>query len=133
MEVSNTNGSIRLSDVSGKHELDTTNGRIEVTRCQGSVDASTTNGSIRAELTRVTKGQSLQFETTNGRIEVAVPSDFAGTVDAGTVNGSIRTDLPVTTTRVGKNSLRGTINGGGSSLRMRTTNGSIEINAVGGS
>jgi DUF4097 and DUF4098 domain-containing protein YvlB len=131
VDVRNTNGSIRVSDVSGKHELDTTNGRIEVTRCSGSLDASTTNGSIRAELTRVAKGQPMRFETTNGRIEIAVPPDLAVDVDAGTTNGSITTDLPVATTRLGRNSLRGAINGGGTTLRMRTTNGGIAIRTIG--
>jgi DUF4097 and DUF4098 domain-containing protein YvlB len=131
LDVSNVNGSILLSDVTGSHELETTNGKIEVTRCAGSLDASTTNGGIYAELTRVTKGQPLRFETTNGRIEVSVPSSLAVDLDAGTTNGSIRSDLPVTTTRTSPNSLRGAINGGGTSLRMRTTNGSIAIRTAG--
>lgn len=131
VDVSNTNGSIRLSDVTGKHDLDTTNGRIEVTRCAGSLDASTTNGSISAELQRVTRGEPLRLSTTNGRIELAVPADLAVDVDAGTTNGAIRTDLPVATTSVGNNSLRGTINGGGTPLRMRTTNGAISIRTLG--
>lgn len=127
VDVTNTNGSIRLAEVTGKLELDTTNGKIEVTRCAGSIDASTTNGSINAELVKIAKGQPLRFETTNGRISVAVPTDFAGDIDAGTTNGSIDTEFPVTTTKVGSNSLRGSVNGGGTSLRLRTTNGSINI------
>lgn len=130
LEISNTNGSIRLSGVNGVHELETTNGKIELTRCGGAVDASTTNGSINAELLNVAKGQPLSFHTTNGRIEIAVPPTLAVDVDAGTTNGSIKTDIPVATTRVGRNSLRGSINGGGTSLRMRTTNGGIEIRTV---
>ena len=127
LNVSNTNGGILLSHVTGAHELDTTNGKIEVSRCAGSLDASTTNGSIHAELLRVTKGQPLRFETTNGRIEVAVPANAAADIDAATTNGSISSDLPVTTTRTSSNSLRGTINGGGTSMRLRTTNGGITI------
>ena len=131
VDVTNTNGSIRVTDVAGQHELDTTNGKIEVTRCSGSLDASTTNGAIHADLTRVAKGQPLRFETTNGRIEVTVPADLAVDVDAGTTNGSISTDLPVATTRLSRNSLRGSINGGGTPLRMRTTNGGIAIRTSG--
>ncbi len=131
VDVSNTNGAIHLSDVTGTHELDTTNGKIEVSRCAGSLDASTTNGSIHAELTRVNKGQPLRFETTNGRIDVELPSNLAVDVDASTTNGNIATDLPVSATRVSSNSLRGTINGGGTSLRMRTTNGGIAIRTAG--
>lgn len=131
VEVTNTNGGIRLTGVAGKHALDTTNGRIEVMACAGSLDASTTNGNINAELTKVAKGQPLRFETTNGRIEVAVPADLAMDVDANTTNGSISTDLPINTTRFSRNSMRGTINGGGTSLRMRTTNGRIAIKTIG--
>jgi DUF4097 and DUF4098 domain-containing protein YvlB len=128
--VNNTNGSIRVSDVTGNHELDTTNGKIVVERCAGSLEASTTNGSIEAELTKVNKGQPLRFETTNGRIEVDLPKELALDVDASTTNGAIHTDLPIETTRVSRNSLRGTINGGGTLLRMRTTNGGIEIGSA---
>ncbi|MFP5248082.1 MAG: DUF4097 family beta strand repeat-containing protein [Thermoanaerobaculia bacterium] len=127
MDVSNTNGTIHVIGVAGRHELETTNGKIKAERCAGSMTASTTNGGIDAELVSVTKGQGLRFETTNGKIEVAVPADLAAEVDASTTNGSIESDLPVLTTRAGSNSLRGTINGGGTPLRMRTTNGGIEI------
>lgn len=131
VDVSNTNGGIELTGVSGAIELDTTNGKIEVSRCAGSLDASTTNGSIKAELTSIAKGQPLRFETTNGRIDVAVPSNVSANVDASTTNGSINSDLPVTTTHTSSNSLRGTINGGGTSLRLRTTNGGIRIRKIG--
>jgi DUF4097 and DUF4098 domain-containing protein YvlB len=127
IDVENTNGGIYLTDISGKHDLDTTNGRIEVTRCAGALDAATTNGSIHAQLLRVTKNESMRLETTNGRIEISVPADFAAEIDASTTNGSIKSDLPVTTRSIDDNSLRGTINGGGTLVRLRTTNGGIAI------
>lgn len=127
LDISNTNGGITVNDVAGNHDLDTTNGRITAARCAGSLDASTTNGRISAELVRVTPGQDIRLSTTNGGITVAVPSNFAGELDAGTTNGSIHTDFPVTTTRGDNNRLRGTVNGGGAELRLRTTNGGIQI------
>ena len=130
VSVANTNGTISLSGISGEFNLDTTNGKIELSRCAGSIEATTTNGSIHAELTRVTKGQPLRFETTNGRIEVALPRDAAIDVDAGTTNGGISSDLPIVTMEKDRNSLRGTINGGGARLRARTTNGGIEIRTL---
>ena len=125
--IGNTNGAISVTDVAGRHDLDTTNGRIEAIRCAGSLDASTTNGRISAELVRVTPGENIRLSTTNGAIKVAVPSSFAGELDAGTTNGSISTDFPVTTTRGDNNRLRGTVNGGGAQLKLRTTNGAIRI------
>ncbi|HWW61284.1 MAG TPA: DUF4097 family beta strand repeat-containing protein [Thermoanaerobaculia bacterium] len=125
--VGNMNGRIQVADVTGNFNVETTNGRIELTRCGGSIDASTTNGQINADLVTITKGKSLELETTNGRISLSVPSNLAADVDAGTTNGRIHTDLPVETRRVDRNTLRGKINGGGTPVRLRTTNGSIEI------
>ena len=131
VDVTNTNGTIHLDGVTGQHELDTTNGKIDVKRCAGSLDASTTNGSIDAELVRLAQGQPLRFETTNGSIKVSLPENASADLDASTTNGSIDSDLPVMTTRTSSNSLRGTINGGGTSLRLRTTNGAIRIRSAG--
>jgi len=127
LDISTVNGSIHLAEVSGHLELDTTNGKIEVERCSGSIDASTTNGGISAELVRVAKGQPLSLSTTNGSIQIEVPRDLAADIEAGTTNGSINTDLPVETTHFKRNSLRGTINGGGTPVRLHTTNGGISI------
>ena len=127
IDVSNVNGAILVTEVSGKQRIETTNGRIELARCAGSFDVSTTNGSIRAELLQVGPGRDQSFETTNGRISLVVPASLAAEIDAETTNGSITTDLPVTTKSFESNSLRGTVGGGGPRLRLRTTNGSVEI------
>ena len=79
----------------------------------------------------MSKGQPLRLHTTNGRIELALPPTAAVDVSASTTNGRIKTDLPVLTSRIARNSLRGSINGGGTSLRMSTTNGGIEIKSLG--
>ncbi|HEY8130355.1 MAG TPA: DUF4097 family beta strand repeat-containing protein [Thermoanaerobaculia bacterium] len=130
VSVDNTNGGIDISDVRGSHQISNTNGHIALMRCAGDVEAETTNGGIRVELAEVNPGKSIRLETTNGRITVSLPKSIAARVDASTTNGSIKTDLPVTTTDVRRNSLRGTINGGGSAeLRLRTTNGGISIEA----
>ena len=130
LNISNTNGAIRVNDVAGRLDLDTTNGGIETKRCAGSLDASTTNGGIAAELTSVARNSEIEASTTNGRISLAVPKSFAGVVDAGTTNGSISSDLPIAATRSGDNRLRGTINGGGTPVKLRTTNGRIEIKTL---
>ena len=130
LTIDDTNGAIEIADVHGSHHVSTTNGHIELSRCGGDVDAETTNGGIKAELNEVTPGKSIKLETTNGRITVSVPKSIAMRVDASTTNGSVNTDLPVTTTEMRHHALRGTINGGGNAeMRLRTTNGSINIEA----
>ena len=131
IEADTVNGSIKISGVTGEIELDTTNGKIVVANCSGSVDASTTNGGIDVELTSVTAGREMKFETTNGRIALAVPSNLGAEINAATTNGSVRSDLPLATQRFSRTSLRGTLNGGGPEIKLRTTNGGIDIRAAG--
>lgn len=125
------NGAIKVSNVAGEIELDTTNGRIEVANCSGSVEASTTNGAIGVELLSAKSGKDMRFETTNGRISLALPATLAADIDASTTNGSVHSDLPLSTTRVSRTTIKGTLNGGGPKIRLRTTNGGIDIRAVG--
>ena len=129
VDLDNTNGNIDVSEVRGAMHVSNTNGHIELLGCGGSIDADTTNGHIKAELDMVT-GKGVHLETTNGRITVALPRSVSARVDAETTNGRINSDLPVTTNRIEKTALRGTINGGGATdVRLRTTNGSIDIQA----
>ncbi len=127
LKVANTNGSITSTELSGELDVETTNGKIEVVRCSGAVDAETTNGSINVELILVRDGRPMRFETTNGRINLSLPASIAADIDASTTNGRIETDIPITTTRMSKRSLRGSLNGGGTDITLRTTNGGITI------
>lgn len=129
VDVDNTNGSIDVSDIRGSMRVSNTNGHIELLRCAGDIDAETTNGHVRAELSEVSS-KGVRLETTNGRVTVALPRSLRAHVDAATTNGRINSDLPITTTHFEKTSLRGTINGGGAAdVKLRTTNGSIDIQA----
>jgi DUF4097 and DUF4098 domain-containing protein YvlB len=128
LDVETVNGTVTANNIAGALRFATVNGRIIVERCAGELDASTTNGGIAAELLSLTPGRPVKLSTTNGRISVAVPRTMAARVDASTSNGSISSDLPVLAHSSSRNSLHGTINGGGTAeLSLHTTNGSIEI------
>jgi len=131
LDVETTNGGIEVTGVNGMLKAETTNGHVRLDRCAGSINAMTTNGRITAELLSVDRNHTNRLSTTNGRVELTVPTNFAADIDASTTNGSIESDLPVSTHTFGKHSLRGTINGGGAPLRISTTNGSIEIRTTG--
>jgi DUF4097 and DUF4098 domain-containing protein YvlB len=125
LSVENTNGELDVNGVDGELEVETTNGRIEMTQCAGRVHAETTNGRIRAQLLSVEK--EIHLETTNGSVALEVPPSFNGVLDASTTNGSIDTDFPVTMHGSHRNELQGTIGRGGPAVRLRTTNGGIEV------
>jgi hypothetical protein len=51
-------------------------------------------------------------------------------VDAATTNGGIDSDFDLAGGESRRNRLTGDINGGGGTLRIRTTNGSVHISEI---
>lgn len=146
VEVSTSGGGIDANDGEGRLSLNTSGGGISVDRHRGdvkvhtsgggircgdiagNVDAHTSGGSIHVELTVPPSG-NCRFDTSGGGITVTVPGNVAVNIDAATSGGSVSTGLPVTITGEHKRSrLRGTVNGGGPELHLRSSGGSISIN-----
>lgn len=124
------NGGIKVQNVQGDMVLDTTNGGIEVIRSAGALKAGSTNGGIDAELSDLRDGSEIRLTSTNGGINLRLPRDARLSIDAGTTNGRVRSDLPIDGGQPGKRSLKGDLNGGGGTLYVRTTNGSIDLNSL---
>jgi hypothetical protein len=125
-----TNGGIEVEGTSGALVLSSTNGGIKVVRAEGAVKASTTNGSIQAELARLPADRDLGFSSTNGSVTVRLPRDARLSVDAATTNGGIASDFELAGGESRRGRLTGDINGGGGTLRIRTTNGSVKISEI---
>jgi DUF4097 and DUF4098 domain-containing protein YvlB len=124
------NGPIHVEGTSGALVLSSTNGGIEVVRTEGALKASTTNGHIEAELARVPPDRDLGFSSTNGGVTVRLPRDVRLSVDAATTNGGIHSDFDLAGGESRRGRLSGDINGGGGTLRIRTTNGSVQISDI---
>jgi DUF4097 and DUF4098 domain-containing protein YvlB len=71
---------------------------------------------------------SWNIRTVDGSIEVSLPADFQANINASTQDGHIRLDVPVTVQgEISKSRVRGTLNGGGPELTLKSTDGSIRI------
>lgn len=128
VELRTTNGGIRARDLGGRLDAETTNGKIDAIRIAGPVDAETTNGGIRAEITGASLDEDVTLSTTNGAVELSLAASVAARLDARAGNGSVRSELPVRNLdREKKNELAGDLNGGGATIRIRTSNGSIRL------
>lgn len=127
LRIRTVNGEVEIAGVHGEIELSSTNGGLNVSESSGSVSASTTNGGIQVELSEVS-GSGMEFDTTNGGIRLHLPRSVQASISARTTNGSIETDFPISVSGTfRRNRLSGDINGGGPTIEMRTTNGSIRI------
>ena len=140
-------GKIDLTGLKGEMDLHTGDGNVNLDGADGKLRASTGDGHITAngrfddlELktgdghveVRAASGSSLnagwRLETGDGNVSLEVPGDLAANVDLHTSDGHIDLDLPVTTEgHTRENEVRGKLNGGGSSLIIRTGDGSIHL------
>ncbi len=146
-DVHTGNGSIQMSDVSGPLRATTGDGSVQIHQGEGTlyattgngsmtmegrftqVDAHTGNGAIRVSLIPGSKlTASSRIATGDGSITLELPRDLHAEIEASSANGNIANALPLQiTTGAGKNSLHGTMNGGGPLLRLQSGDGSIAM------
>jgi hypothetical protein len=122
-------GSIRIEDAGGDVDAHTSGGSIEISRSTGRVVAHTSGGGIvigRA-------AGAVEASTAGGGIMVAVPSNASFQLDASTSGGGVHSEFPVMgmVNDSDRNTLRGTVNGGGPLLHLTTSGGSIRIRRAG--
>jgi len=147
LDIHAGDGRIEVMDVKGDARLATNDGRIRVYRADGSLNASTGDGSIEADgrfdaldvsthdgHVRVSAqsgskiGGGWSVRTKDGRVDVLVPDKLAADLDAETHDGHVTVDIPVEMAgQLGRSRLRGKLNGGGPTLRIRTGDGSIHV------
>ena len=123
-----TNGKIVLHGGAGRIHAVTRNGRIEasVKRLTEEGKFVTANGSVDVEIREGVAPVSVR--TSNGSINLKLPGNFSGQLDAKTSNGRVRSDFPIPFTNKSKKRLSGKIGEGGSAmLKLRTSNGSINL------
>ncbi len=138
-------GGIRVIYVAGPMEVETSGGSICLTRVVNTVRAATGTGTITAWIapdSRDTKewvnlpGPS-QLASSSGDIVVFLPRNLAATIDAMVETGSaasIEADPSLAMSfqppQLGQIHAMGTLNGGGSTLRLRTGTGKIRLKYI---
>lgn len=122
-EAYTSGGSININALSGDLNAKTSGGTISLNDMEGSVEAKTSGGSINADI--LAAGEVIDLRTSGGSINIMVPGqngydlDLKGTrVDADLENFSGKSE---------KDEIKGTINGGGVTLKARTSGGTIRL------
>ncbi|MCP4614081.1 MAG: DUF4097 domain-containing protein [Planctomycetes bacterium] len=123
------NGRITTEQVSGTAALHTHNGSVTCRQISGDSRLKSHNGSIRVYYSEAAPSIcDISLITYNGGIEIETPENFSGEFNASTHNGSIRTDLPITIVgKISKSKLTGKIGNGQGKLHLETHNGSIKV------
>jgi DUF4097 and DUF4098 domain-containing protein YvlB len=126
VDARTTNGSVNLHSVKGPVTARTTNGHVEADGAIGSFNASTTNGHIEVSA-QTLAGSGIDASTTNGSITVRLPSAANAELRASNSHGKLNTDFSLRSETHDRHRLEGTIGSGGPYVRLRTTNGSINV------
>jgi DUF4097 and DUF4098 domain-containing protein YvlB len=129
MDLHSGDGSETLDGVDGKLRASTGDGHITAHGRFDALELKTGDGHVDV---RAGTGSSLaaswRLETGDGNVSLEVPGNLAADVDLHTSDGHIDLDMPVTTEgKMRENEVRGKLNGGGSSLTIRTGDGSIHL------
>ncbi len=125
VDAETSGGSIRIERAGGEVHASTAGGNIEVKEVGGTIEATTSGGNVSATITRQPSGDC-RLSTSAGTVTVTLAEGIAVDVDARTSIGNVASDFSIDGT-VGRNSIRGSINGGGPELHLRTSAGNIRI------
>jgi hypothetical protein len=125
LNVSTSGGSINVGNIVGDIKLRTSGGSISTDSITGNIDAHTSGGSINVTIDKqLTKDAKLT--TSGGSITAYLMSDIQIDIYASTSGGRVKSDFEIDG-RVKKMSVKGSINGGGPKLTLKTSGGSIKI------
>ena len=125
IELKTSGGGILADTIRGDVDADTSGGDVRLLHVDGKIRGNTSGGSVRVSLVGSNRG--ISATTSGGDIELTLPASVAGNVEASTSGGDITTDIPVTSTVLKDNRLRGSFNGGGQPIEARTSGGNIRL------
>lgn len=122
-----SSGEVVAKNVRGDVELSSSGGNIRGEKLDGAISAKTSGGDVDLELVGANRG--ISATSSGGDVVVRMPKNTSGAVDAATSGGSVSSDLAITATKLSETKLNGTVNGGGKTIRVRTSGGDIELRA----
>ena len=124
--VGTTNGDVEAEGLEATLDLDTTNGDIDVRGHRGVARIVTTNGEVSLGLET---GADVTAESTNGDVDIGVPSSMAAQFSLQTTNGDLSVE-GIDGLSVGDTDSLETVTGDGThEVRCETTNGDITISS----
>jgi DUF4097 and DUF4098 domain-containing protein YvlB len=128
LDLRATNGGISIENVDGRLEFETTNGGITLDGVSGNVRGETSNGGVDVHLTGDRwNGEGLDVRSTNGGVQVTIPSNYSARLETGTTNGGMDIGFPVTVQGRLNRHLTTQLGEGGPLVRVTTTNGGVTL------
>lgn len=124
-------GNVRVERAGGRTQVSTSGGNIHLEEVKELISATTSGGKVYAAITGPITEDTV-LGTSGGDVIVRLKRGVGFHLDASTSGGEVDAEgLTITIDRggVGKRRLVGSVNGGGPTLKLRTSGGNIDIRA----
>lgn len=120
-------GDVSVKNFHGSASVETSGGSITIENVAGALKAETSGGDVHAVLPNPIPG-AVKLETSGGSITVKVAAEAAFNLDAETSGGGVQCELPILLQgEKTSDELKGTVNGGGPTLKLETSGGGIRV------
>jgi len=105
---------------------------VNLKNVTGPLVVSTVNGEVNVVFSEISKDKPISIASVNGPVDVTIPAKAGVDLEMSNVNGNMYSDFDLPQDnkdmrRVGGNSIRTTLNGGGTELRLHSVNGNIYL------
>lgn len=106
---------------------------IKLKNVSGPLVISTISGEVNVVFTEVSKDKSISITSVSGEVDVTIPAKAGFNLEMGTVMGNMYSDFDLPSTkqgdmeRVGGNTIRAKVNGGGVDIRLHCVSGSVYL------
>jgi Toastrack DUF4097 len=150
LDLRTGDGNVVVDAVKGTAHIQTGDGNVDLNALNGGLNASTGDGNLKVRgrfdaLTLHTGDGNMTvyveqgsqatsswiLRTGDGNLDLHLPDGFSADLDAHTGDGRITSDLPISTSgQLRENELRGKLNSGGSTLELRSGDGTIHLSRM---
>jgi DUF4097 and DUF4098 domain-containing protein YvlB len=129
--VTTSNGDVTVKGTEGYPTVSSSNGKVTVQGTDGISDVSTSNGEIIVEIHDFK--EDIDISSSNGKIVVHLLSTLNATISMQTSNGDAEViGLTLDDLVDGGKTLSGTLNGGGHTISISSSNANLELGKLGG-
>lgn len=118
-------GGVHLNNIHGDAEASSSGGGVSVTGEAAYVKAKSSGGSVRVDITKLSKG--LELESSGGGVDAVIHNGDDLGLDLDLQSGRVNIDLNNFSGKSEKNSIKGTMNGGGIPIYMRASGGNVNV------
>jgi hypothetical protein len=128
------NGGISIADVRGNIQFDALNGGVNLNNLAGDVEGTTKNGGLNITLAgNRWDGVKLDARTTNGGVNVSMPTSYNAHFETATVNGHLNANFDMTVhgnlSEVSRK-MSTDIGAGGPTIHVETINGGVNVKRI---